>query len=62
MWWVTKMWIVERSDIDYRSPWASRRDAKCYIRRLGLAVRITSNDFDVCLPTGKHVTATLMRA
>jgi hypothetical protein len=53
---------LERSDVDYRSLWASCHDAKCYIRCLGPTVRITSNDFDVCLPTGEHVTATLVRA
>jgi hypothetical protein len=55
------MWIVERSDIGCRSPWASSRDAKRYIGCLGRVVPITAYTFDVCLPSGEHVTATMVR-
>jgi hypothetical protein len=55
------MWIVERSDTGYRSPWATGRDAKRYIGCLGRVVPITQYSFDVCLPSGEQVTATMVR-
>jgi hypothetical protein len=55
------MWIVERSDIGLRTPVATGRDAKRYIGCLGRMVAITASTFDVCLPSGEHVTATIAR-
>jgi hypothetical protein len=56
------MWVVQRSDIDHRSRWATGRDAKRYIGCLGRVVAITSDTFDVRLPSGEHVTAKMVRA
>jgi hypothetical protein len=55
------MWLVQRSDTAYRSPWASGRDAKHYIGCLGRVVPITAHSFDICLPSGGHVTATMVK-
>ena len=55
------MWIVERSNIDYRSRWSTGRDAKHYIGCLGRVFPITSYTFDVRLPSGEHVTANMVR-
>lgn len=55
------MWIVQRSDTGFRSPWATGRDAKRYIGCLGRAVPIAAYTFDVHLPSGEHVTATMVR-
>jgi hypothetical protein len=55
------MWIVERSDTGYRSPWASGRDAKRYIGLLGRVASIAPGIFDVYLPSGEHLTATMVR-
>jgi hypothetical protein len=56
------MWLVERSDIDYRSRWATGHDAKHYIGCLGHVAPITSYTFDVRLPSDEHVTAKMVRA
>jgi hypothetical protein len=58
---VMTMWIVQRSDISHRSPWASSRDAKHYIGCLGHVVPINAHTFDVHLLSGEHVTATMVR-
>ena len=55
------MWIVERSDSAHRSPWATRHDAKHYIRCLGRVVPRTAHTYDVRLPSGECVTATMVR-
>lgn len=55
------MWIVERSDSNHRSAWATGRDAKHYIRCLGLANRVAPYTFDVCLSSGEHIVASLIR-
>ena len=55
------MWLVERSDTTYRSPRASGRDAKHYIGCLGRVVPITAHSFDIQLPSGGHVTATMVK-
>lgn len=58
---VPKMWIVERSDTGYRSPWATGGDAKRYIGCLGRAVPINHYTFAVYLPSGERLTATMVR-
>lgn len=55
------MWIVERSDTGYRSPWATGGDAKRYIGCLGRAVPINHYTFAVYLPSGERLTATMVR-
>ena len=55
------MWLVQRSDNGYRSPWASGRDAKRYISSLGRMVAVGSRTYQVRLPSGEQVTATLVR-
>lgn len=55
------MWLVQRSDTAYSSPWASSHDAKHYIRCLGRVVPITAHSFDIRLPSGGHVTATMVK-
>ena len=56
------MWIVERSDIDYSSPWGTGHDAKRYIGCLGRVVPIGAYTFDVRLPSGEHVTAQMVNS
>jgi hypothetical protein len=55
------MWIVQRSDTGYRSRWATGRDAKRYIGCLGRVVAISTCTFDVRLPSGERLTATMVR-
>jgi hypothetical protein len=55
------MWVVQRSDGGHRTSWASGRDAKRYISCLGVVAKIAPYKFDVSLPTGEHVTASMMR-
>jgi hypothetical protein len=55
------MWIVQRSDTGYRSPWATGRDAKRYIGCLGRVVAISPYTFDVRLPSGEQILATMVR-
>jgi hypothetical protein len=55
------MWLVERSDIACRSWWATGRDAKHYISCLGHVVAINYHTFDIRLPSGKRVTAKMVK-
>jgi hypothetical protein len=55
------MWVVERSDSQHRSAWATGRDAKHYISCLGLVSPIAPYIFDVWLSSGKHITASMVR-
>jgi NAD(P)-dependent dehydrogenase (short-subunit alcohol dehydrogenase family) len=58
---MTRMWIVERNDNNYRSPWSTHRDARHYISCLGHASQIRRNSFRVYLPSGDYLTATIVR-
>lgn len=55
------MWVVERSDSSHRSMWTTRRDAKHYISYLGPVARMGPSIFDIQLPTGSHITASIVR-
>ena len=55
------MWVVERSDSGHRSAWATGRDAKHYIRCLGMVSPIAPYTFDVCLSSGEHIVASMIR-
>lgn len=54
------MWVVQRSDSQHRSSWATRRDAKHYIGCLGAAMRLPNCCFDITLANGEHITASMM--
>lgn len=54
------MWVVQRSDSEHRTSWASRRDAKHYIGCLGATRPIARCRFDVTLAGGEHITASIM--
>ncbi len=56
-----QMWIVERSDSSHRSTWATGHDAKHYIRCLGMVSPISPYMFDVCLSSGDHIVASMIR-
>lgn len=56
------MWVVERSDSVHRSEWATGRDAKHYIRCLGMASRVAPYTFDVRLMSGEHIVAAMIRS
>lgn len=55
------MWVVQRSDSAHTSAWATGRDAKHYIACLGAAVPVAPRTFDIRLPSGKRITASMVR-
>jgi hypothetical protein len=54
------MWVVERSDSQHRSSWATRRDAEHYIGVLGVKMPLAHFRFDIVLSNGEHITASMM--